>query len=308
LMALPNEHQLKFNTYKCAKTLMEAIEKSSSQAHSSNSANTDSMSDAVIYSFFVNQSNSPQENRNKEPVRRNVEVETTETKALVAQDGLGYDWSDQAEEGPTNFALMAYTSSSSTSSSSSDYKSVGEPLIEDWISDSEDENKTESKSKQRNSSFAKVKFVKSNEHVKTPKESIKKVENDKQAKYLRKNSQSPRDPSLQWLGFPREPGSLTFCAGEFTARIIMKKLMVDLLPLEEIPKEVESLVKVKSVQSPDFKLLNENHVLLRVPRKDNMYSVDLKNIVPLGGLTCLFAKATLDESNLWHKRFTFKYF
>ncbi|GJR17350.1 hypothetical protein Tco_0965877 [Tanacetum coccineum] len=26
LMALPNEHQLKFNTYKCAKTLMEAIE------------------------------------------------------------------------------------------------------------------------------------------------------------------------------------------------------------------------------------------------------------------------------------------
>ncbi|GJX25839.1 hypothetical protein Tco_0232135 [Tanacetum coccineum] len=27
LMALPNEHQLKFNSYKCAKTLMEAIEK-----------------------------------------------------------------------------------------------------------------------------------------------------------------------------------------------------------------------------------------------------------------------------------------
>ncbi|GJW70927.1 hypothetical protein Tco_0127844 [Tanacetum coccineum] len=27
LMALPNEHQLKFNTYKCAMTLMEAIEK-----------------------------------------------------------------------------------------------------------------------------------------------------------------------------------------------------------------------------------------------------------------------------------------
>ncbi|GJZ33944.1 ribonuclease H-like domain-containing protein, partial [Tanacetum coccineum] len=56
------------------------------------------------------------------------------------------------------------------------------------------------------------------------------------------------------------------------------------------------------VLSPDFKLLNENHVLLRVPRKDNMYSVDLKNIVLSGGLTCLFAKATLDESNLWHRR------
>ncbi|GKF29817.1 hypothetical protein Tco_0096159 [Tanacetum coccineum] len=52
------------------------------------------------------------------------------------------------------------------------------------------------------------------------------------------------------------------------------------------------------VLSPDFKLLDENHVLLRVPRKDNMYCVDLKNIVPSGGLTCLFAKATLDESML----------
>ncbi|GKE21219.1 ribonuclease H-like domain-containing protein, partial [Tanacetum coccineum] len=56
------------------------------------------------------------------------------------------------------------------------------------------------------------------------------------------------------------------------------------------------------VLSPDFKLLDEIHVLLRVPRKDNMYSVDLKNIVPSRGLTCLFAKATLDESNLWHRR------
>ncbi|GKF13362.1 ribonuclease H-like domain-containing protein, partial [Tanacetum coccineum] len=56
------------------------------------------------------------------------------------------------------------------------------------------------------------------------------------------------------------------------------------------------------VLSPDFKLLDEIQVLLRVPRKDNMYSVDLKNIVPSGGLTCLFSKATLDESNLWHRR------
>ncbi|GJR08289.1 putative ribonuclease H-like domain-containing protein [Tanacetum coccineum] len=56
------------------------------------------------------------------------------------------------------------------------------------------------------------------------------------------------------------------------------------------------------VLSPDFKLNHESHVLLKVPRKDNMYSVDLKNVVPQGGLTCLFAKATPDESNLWHRR------
>ncbi|GJS88210.1 putative ribonuclease H-like domain-containing protein [Tanacetum coccineum] len=56
------------------------------------------------------------------------------------------------------------------------------------------------------------------------------------------------------------------------------------------------------VLSPNFKLINESQVLLRVPRKNNMYSVDLKNIVPKGGLTCLFAKATSDESKLWHRR------
>nr|GEV01549.1 ribonuclease H-like domain-containing protein [Tanacetum cinerariifolium] len=52
----------------------------------------------------------------------------------------------------------------------------------------------------------------------------------------------------------------------------------------------------------NFKLLDESQVLLRVPRKDNIYSVDLKSVVPTGGLTCLFAKATLNESNLWHMR------
>nr|GEX69284.1 retrovirus-related Pol polyprotein from transposon 17.6 [Tanacetum cinerariifolium] len=56
------------------------------------------------------------------------------------------------------------------------------------------------------------------------------------------------------------------------------------------------------VLSSDFKLPDENHVLLRVPRENNMYNVDLKNIVPSRDLTCLFAKATLDESNIWHRR------
>ncbi|GJU84273.1 ribonuclease H-like domain-containing protein [Tanacetum coccineum] len=334
-----------------------------------------------------------QDNRNKEPTRRTVPVEEITSKALVSQcDGLGYDWSDQAEEGLTNFALMAYTSSGSSSSSSSDTevstcskaclksyetlkehydkltkdfnksqlnvgaykaglesvearldaykknevvfeedikilkldimlrdnaltelrkkfekakkerddlkltlekfenssknlrklldsqisdkfksglrfdsqvvdsqvndkykkgegyhvvpppytgnfmppkpdlvladkdeyvfsesvtsvpaaatsevktsesrpKSVSEPLIEDWVSDSENENETESKSRQRKPSIAKVEFVKSSKHVKSPKESVKKVENSMQANYPRKNSQSPRGNKRNW--------------------------------------------------------------------------------------------------------------
>nr|GEV86186.1 ribonuclease H-like domain-containing protein [Tanacetum cinerariifolium] len=56
------------------------------------------------------------------------------------------------------------------------------------------------------------------------------------------------------------------------------------------------------VLSSESKMPNENQVLLRVSRENNMYNVDLKNIGPFGYLTCLFGKATLDEFNLWHRR------
>ncbi|GJW37660.1 putative ribonuclease H-like domain-containing protein [Tanacetum coccineum] len=47
---------------------------------------------------------------------------------------------------------------------------------------------------------------------------------------------------------------------------------------------------------------SDSKILLKIPRKDNMYSFDMKNIVPKESLTCLVAKATLDESMLWHRR------
>ncbi|GKA28198.1 retrovirus-related pol polyprotein from transposon TNT 1-94, partial [Tanacetum coccineum] len=54
--------------------------------------------------------------------------------------------------------------------------------------------------------------------------------------------------------------------------------------------------------SPSFKLLNKSQVVLRAPRLNDVYSLDLKNIVPSGGVTCLYANATTDESKLWHMR------
>ncbi|GJV75492.1 putative ribonuclease H-like domain-containing protein [Tanacetum coccineum] len=87
---------------------------------------------------------------------------------------------------------------SEVKTSESKPKSISEPLIEDWISDNKDENETEFKSRQRKPSNAKVEFVKSNEHVKSPREFVKKVENYKQAEYLRKNSQSPRGNKRNW--------------------------------------------------------------------------------------------------------------
>ncbi|GJR99222.1 ribonuclease H-like domain-containing protein [Tanacetum coccineum] len=60
-----------------------------------------------------------QGNRNRDAPRRNAPVDTSTTNALVVQDGIGgYDWSFQAEEGLTNFALMAYTSQGLSSSDS----------------------------------------------------------------------------------------------------------------------------------------------------------------------------------------------
>ncbi|GJZ75278.1 hypothetical protein Tco_0639743 [Tanacetum coccineum] len=61
-----------------------------------------------------------QDNKNKESSKRIVPVETSTSTALVSCDGLGgYDWSNQAEEGP-NFALMAFSSSSPDSEVSND--------------------------------------------------------------------------------------------------------------------------------------------------------------------------------------------
>ncbi|GKG02422.1 hypothetical protein Tco_0310058, partial [Tanacetum coccineum] len=46
-----------------------------------------------------------QENRNRETTRKVMSVKITTYNALVSYGGSGYDWSDQAEECPTNFAL-----------------------------------------------------------------------------------------------------------------------------------------------------------------------------------------------------------
>ncbi|GJW05380.1 ribonuclease H-like domain-containing protein [Tanacetum coccineum] len=73
-----------------------------------------------------------QGNRNRDAPRRNAPVDTSTTNALVVQDGIGgYDWSFQAEEGITNFALMTYTSQGS-SSSDSEHPIVTIPLRPDF--------------------------------------------------------------------------------------------------------------------------------------------------------------------------------
>ncbi|GJV79296.1 hypothetical protein Tco_1515166 [Tanacetum coccineum] len=194
LMALPNENQLKFNSYKDAKTLMQAIENrfreasgygvlvfmspwflekyrhgyagvntASTQGAADSSTTVENLSDAMIYSFFARQLSIPQlDNEDLQQIhpgdleemdlrwniamltmREKIFLKNTRRKLNMANkerigfdkskmecfncqkrghfcDGFGYDWSDQAEEGPTNFALMAYSLTSLSSSINSE--------------------------------------------------------------------------------------------------------------------------------------------------------------------------------------------
>ncbi|GKE23701.1 hypothetical protein Tco_1435213, partial [Tanacetum coccineum] len=144
LMGISNEHQLKFNSIKDANTsstngtINTALDATtaSTQATAVNSTTIDNLSDAVADGYANNEGKEileehwkevfcewalrNQENRNRENTR-SVPVETTTSNVLISCDGLGgYDLSDQAEEGPTNFALTAYSSTSSNSEVSTD--------------------------------------------------------------------------------------------------------------------------------------------------------------------------------------------
>ncbi|GJS42540.1 ribonuclease H-like domain-containing protein [Tanacetum coccineum] len=62
------------------------------------------------------------------------------------------------------------------------------------------------------------------------------------------------------------------------------------------------------VVSPDFKMPDKNQILLKVPRQHNMYSFDMKTHSLTKDYACLIAKATSDESKLWHRRFCWVFF
>nr|GEX51987.1 putative ribonuclease H-like domain-containing protein [Tanacetum cinerariifolium] len=165
-----------------------------------------------------------QERGRKESYRQGSRAEEKSSKALMAIDGVGWDWSYMvneedhtlAEEGP-NYALMDFLSLSSDSKGNLQHALNDKGVIDSGCS----RNMTENMS------------------------------------YL-SNFEELNDGYVSFRGNPK--------GGKISGK---GKIMT---------------------------------VLLRVPREKNMYNVNLKNIVPSGDLTCLFAKATINESNLWHRR------
>ncbi|GJS14418.1 hypothetical protein Tco_0408890 [Tanacetum coccineum] len=136
LIGIPNEHLLKFNSIKDAKSLLQAIEKStngavntahgattsSTQATAVNSTTFENLSDAVIYAFFAKEMDLRWQMAMLTMMARRFLKNTRRKLTVNGNETIGFDKSksDQAEEGPTNFALMAYSSSSSNSEVSTD--------------------------------------------------------------------------------------------------------------------------------------------------------------------------------------------
>nr|GEY19833.1 hypothetical protein [Tanacetum cinerariifolium] len=92
---------------------------------------------------------------------------------------------------------------------------------------------------------------------------------------------------------------------EFENVYLVKELKYNLFSVSQIYDNKNSILFTDSeciVLAKDFKLTDDTNVLLRTPRQHNMYSFDLNNIISHKNLTCLVAKASVDESMLWHKR------
>ncbi|GJT27831.1 putative ribonuclease H-like domain-containing protein [Tanacetum coccineum] len=92
---------------------------------------------------------------------------------------------------------------------------------------------------------------------------------------------------------------------EFENVHFVKELKYNLFSVSQICDNKNCVLFTDSeciVLGRDFKLEDDRHVLLRTPRQQNMYVVDLKDIVPHKNLTCLIAKASVNESMLWHRR------
>nr|GEX03756.1 ribonuclease H-like domain-containing protein [Tanacetum cinerariifolium] len=158
MMGIPNEHQLKFNSIKDAKKLVEAVEKRfggnsatkktqrnllkqqyenftalSSEMLDQNSDRLQKLNTHVVVwrskvdldimsmdDLYDNLKVGTNEADNTDQAVNTAHGVSTSTQVLVSYDGLGgYEWSDQAEE-RLNYALMAFVSFSFDSDVSND--------------------------------------------------------------------------------------------------------------------------------------------------------------------------------------------
>ncbi|GJW95607.1 putative ribonuclease H-like domain-containing protein [Tanacetum coccineum] len=195
------------------------------------------------------------------------------------------------------------------------------PSIQEWVLDDEEKDVFQPKTKKKivRPSIIKKEFVKFKQQEKIARKTVKQdqgVIDSGCSRHMTGNMSYLTDYEEidgGYVAFGGNPkggkitGKGTIKTGnlDFENVYFVRELKFNLFSVSQMCDKKNSVLFNDTeciVLSPNFKLIDESQVLLRVPRKNNMYSVDLKNIVPKGGLTCLFAKATSDESKLWHRR------
>nr|GEU60465.1 ribonuclease H-like domain-containing protein [Tanacetum cinerariifolium] len=230
----------------------------------------------------------------REHERKTIPVETPTKKFLIAQDGIGgYDWSYQVEEEiPRNYAFMELTSLGSSLSFESEIQ----------VYNGLDPQK----------SLTLLFYVLGDPHQKEYKE--KGFIDSGCSRHMTGNKCYLPDFEAYDGGFVSfRDGKRRYSAkGKIKTRKLdfddvyfCKEFKYNIFSMSQMCDKNNNVLFIDDeclVLSSNFKLLDESQVLLRVPRKDNISSVDLKSVVPTRGLTCLFAKAILNESNLWHRR------
>ncbi|GJS13491.1 ribonuclease H-like domain-containing protein [Tanacetum coccineum] len=253
-----------------------------------------------------------QDNRNREPTRRIVPVEETTSNALVSQcDGFSYDWSNQAEEGPTNFALMAYSSTSLSSSTNFKimdkcktglgYNAVPPPYTGNFmppkpdlvylsLDDFVDVNESVSES------IVEKPTVETNEPKTPRKENGAPIGNLQQdlkdkgvidsrcSRHMTRNRSyltdyEEIDRVFVAFGGNSKEGKITGKGKIRTGKLdfedvyFVKELKFNIFSVSHMCDKKNSVLFTNTecvVLSPDFKLTDESHVLLKVPRKDNI--------------------------------------
>nr|GEX31743.1 ribonuclease H-like domain-containing protein [Tanacetum cinerariifolium] len=308
LMALPDKHQLKFNIHKDAKSLMEAIEKRRDH--------------------FARECRSPRDNKNKDTPRRTIPVEVSTSNDLVSQCSSSSSRSDNEVAPCSKACSKAYATLQTHYDNLFDVLSYKTGLLSieaRLVVYQQNETVFEEDIKLlkldvmlRDNALAKHK--KKFEKAKQERNDLKLTSRLVSLNAARPVSTAVTQSSLKspWPvkhvvnkahlpGNPqqalKDKGVIDSCCsrhmiGNISFLSDFEEIDRGYVAFGGNPKGDTECV----VLSSDYKLPDENHVFLRIPRENNMYNVDLKNVVPSGDLTCLFAKAILDESNLWHRR------
>nr|GEV28491.1 putative ribonuclease H-like domain-containing protein [Tanacetum cinerariifolium] len=235
--------------------------------------------------------------------------------------GLKQTSADESDSKPSEYASCESDSSVETSTSMLELvenasKVVCEhkvwtdaPIIEEYESDGDNDSVSNVQEDQEKPSFA---FTDSVKHVKTSRENIKENGTTNHSPKIKKQDRNGNKAHLvDYQEF--KGGSVAFegSNGRITGKGKIKTVMLDfedVYYVEELKHYNLFSNKVLFtdtdclVLSPDFKLLDANQILLKIPRQHNMYSFNLKNIDPFRDLACLFAKALIDESNKWHRK------